>query len=900
MFSRNAGRQAAPTRAGSESVEIEENIGALERARHFGVSKLSLQRLVFVNELVDCAHEIGYDATITHLLPLVQKLASDPEVLVRQSLVSHIGDLAGFLIQSDPELGAGFAKVVESLLPTVKVLLREKGSDVRQGAADALTTLASHLRSYLQLGQRGEKVLMTVIDLAHSDDDEDARTTAVQLFNSLAEALGPNLCQQFVCIELVSMSQDRAFRVRKAVASNLAEVGRIVGEEYVLRRLVPAFSQLVSDAHWGVRKAASESLVSLAMTLPSEKRQDGFLPLVKELLKDQTRWVKMAALQQLGYFIACLEEADRVPMDLLETYIEAIQDSKANPDAADISFHCAYTFAAVTRTMGKSSWSMLKASFLTLCSDSQLKTRKAMAASVHIVAQTLGSALTEQEVLPQFESFLQDSSAEVRQAALKVVSQILRVTSRNSAQRRGLKALQTGMSKADSWRLRQLAASQLGPICASLVAGDEPLGSDKEDSVEEAGQSAPSEGEGSSSPSRKKAAAKDMTWSVVVPLFLQLCGDAVAQVRDAAAMASAGILQAAVPELFVDPSTCGVQEEGSSGCSGQLQAGTNHLVRHLVRTFARARSFRNRMVYIRMCDSIIREAPMHVFTDLFMRPLIRLSLDRVKNVRLLWALMVLPHLRKVGRLGQNKLVIAAATRLLRNSEAPAQGKESNPSDPEVASLLRAANLPDVSEEELAALPGPESDLDDSDAGDGPLATEGGTGDSSECSDVGVLESDSVEEQEQEPCSTEEAAAGRGLQIQVEGADKDAVASTSTSSPEPVQAKPPSPQAPKSPQQTASLPLGHDAVEDGLVEQMEMEREMDAAFSDRRLLAEAEAADPAELGMTDASARAGYSQAAEAAPAASPAEKEEQTDQPGPFASTLEETAKLPEPANEPS
>lgn len=47
----------------------------------------------------------GYEATVEYLLPLVKQLADDAEVLVRQSLVRHFGDLAGFLIQSDPERG---------------------------------------------------------------------------------------------------------------------------------------------------------------------------------------------------------------------------------------------------------------------------------------------------------------------------------------------------------------------------------------------------------------------------------------------------------------------------------------------------------------------------------------------------------------------------------------------------------------------------------------------------------------------------------------------------------------------------------------------------------------------------------------------------------------------------
>jgi len=696
---------------------------------------------------------------------------------------------------------------------------------------------------------------MTVIQLAHSNDDEDARSTAVQLLNSLAEALGSDLCQSFVGIELVALCEDPAFRVRKATATNFAEVARVMGEPGTLKRLVPAFAKLVHDAHWGVRKAAAESLVPLAMTLSAEHRKECFTTMVNDLLVDSSRWVRMSGLQQLGYFIASLEVAEAVPEGLFLQYVEVIQQSKANPDAADISYHCAYTFAAVTKAMGKASWPLLKAPFAALCTDVQAKSRKAMAASVHIVAQALGPELTEDEVLPQFEALLQDPQVEVRQAALKNVAGILRSSPGSSSHRAGLKALQNGMSKVDNWRLRQLAALQLGPICAALIEAPEVEGNEQDSAVIPTATAKNLWASSSPTSRRKAAAAKDLTWSVVVPLFLQLCGDAVAQVRDAAAKAAAGILRAAAPEMFLDPGTC-VQEEGSSGSSSglqePLQAGSNHLVRHLIRTFARARSFRNRMTYIRMCDALIREAPLHVFSELFLRPLIRLGTDRVKNVRLLWANTILPHLRKVGRLGSNTPMLAAATRLRQTSSEDGR-------DDEVARVLVGAQLPEVSPEELAALPGSESDLDESDVGEGPLATEGGTGDSSECSDVGaaLLEEDADEfevsfnrrEETSAPSSEQsrEDAASAKASLQIELADEvDAPKITTSPS---AAGKPSSPslgpQAPRSPN-TPLTPPGHDAVEDGLVEQVEIERELDATFSDRRLVAEAEAGDPADL------------------------------------------------------
>eukprot|EP00913_Durusdinium_trenchii_P020168 g18950.t1 len=69
---------------------------------------------------------------------------------------------------------------------------------------DAFVTLASHLRP----GDCGDQVLMPVISLSQSNDDEEARSMAVQLLGHLAEALGPELCQQFVGVQLEAFCED--------------------------------------------------------------------------------------------------------------------------------------------------------------------------------------------------------------------------------------------------------------------------------------------------------------------------------------------------------------------------------------------------------------------------------------------------------------------------------------------------------------------------------------------------------------------------------------------------------------------------------------------------------------------------------------------------------------------
>ncbi len=61
-----------------------------------------------MKELIDLCHEVGFDACVSSVVPLVQGLCSDAELPLRIAVVKIMGDLAGFLIQSDPERGDGY------------------------------------------------------------------------------------------------------------------------------------------------------------------------------------------------------------------------------------------------------------------------------------------------------------------------------------------------------------------------------------------------------------------------------------------------------------------------------------------------------------------------------------------------------------------------------------------------------------------------------------------------------------------------------------------------------------------------------------------------------------------------------------------------------------------------
>lgn len=95
---------------------------------------------------------------------------------------------------------------------------------------------------------------------------------------------------------------------------------------------LPEFLALCKDDVWGVRKGCAEIFTEIARLCQLPTRRDKLTPVFVKLLEDSTRWVKVAAYQSLGPFIATFsmddDADDEVPelTDFEKTFIEKVKD----------------------------------------------------------------------------------------------------------------------------------------------------------------------------------------------------------------------------------------------------------------------------------------------------------------------------------------------------------------------------------------------------------------------------------------------------------------------------------------------------------------------------------------------------------------------------------------------
>ena len=72
---------------------------------------------------------------------------------------------------------------------------------------------------------------------------------------------------------------------------------------------LPKFFYLCEDGVWGVRKACAEAFMPVSCVCSAAVRHSELSPLFVNLLRDESRWVKVAAFQALGHFISTFADS---------------------------------------------------------------------------------------------------------------------------------------------------------------------------------------------------------------------------------------------------------------------------------------------------------------------------------------------------------------------------------------------------------------------------------------------------------------------------------------------------------------------------------------------------------------------------------------------------------------
>jgi len=421
---------------------------ALFKISRFQDSETVTERRQFAKELAQTARELGNRAH--EFLPnVLSRLVKDVNP-VKLDFLQQLPRLTEFL------LGDGHAEdlVLNAVIPLYSQLLYDSNPEVQQAAVRTLMELTPLLHPE----DRGSHVLTTVLRVAHDDENEEVKVTALNLLSQLAASFGKDLCEQFIVMEFICLSDEVNAKLRKTVAASLGRICLVVSQACFQNKLFPVYRKLAADPNYGVRRAAADSITEVARASEGEFKQQ-VATIGCALVADAARWVKVSMMAQVGPLIAALAGAN-IPSELVNFFISLVAISGEGD--GDGRLQCAYNFPAVLLTLGRENWADLSHAYHQLTNHNEQVVRKCMASSLHEVARILGPELADSELVQTFRDFFSDLEA-VRLAAFAHFADFvgcLGMKGRESL----LKEVRVLQHSKANWRLKEMLAKQLAAL----------------------------------------------------------------------------------------------------------------------------------------------------------------------------------------------------------------------------------------------------------------------------------------------------------------------------------------------------------------------------------------------------------------------------------------------------
>lgn len=412
----------------------------------------------FACNILSLSEDMGMLNSIAHIIQKIPMLLDKEDEELQLKVMDQIPEFCDKIMKEK----MGYQGIVEHVLPRIQNMIHFLSKKLSDKAVEVMLQIARSMNEE----DRGKYILTYVLRLGHDEEDEDSRIVSVQLLSKLAEIFGRDLCEQFVVHEILSLSEDPSFKVRKAIAEHLVAICKVVTLATFSYKMLPLFCRLAGDTIWGVRKAAAEKIVEIAQLCSLEVREATLTPIVLLLLQDSSQWVNKAITQKMGEFIAVLIPS-MIPTDLIDQYASMSQAKL--PDEENLVYQCAYNFPAVLIACGRGLWGKLGTVYHDLWETDLDKVMWTLSTSIHEIVKIVQEDIARDDVVPLYIEYIQVAGAHVL-PMLEHMDEILKVAEETHKSEL-LDILETVHEDSRRvWRIREKIASKISEYASYFSA----------------------------------------------------------------------------------------------------------------------------------------------------------------------------------------------------------------------------------------------------------------------------------------------------------------------------------------------------------------------------------------------------------------------------------------------
>jgi len=407
-------------------------------------------RLNSIKKLSTIALALGVDRTRSELIPfLADTIYDEDEVLL--ALAEQLGNFTPLV---------GGPEFVHCLLAPLESLATVEETVVRDKAVESLRTISAQ-HSVADL----EAHFVPLVKRLASGDWFTSRTSACGLFSvcypRVSTTIRGDLRSHFR-----SLCQDDTPMVRRAAASKLGELAKVVEPEYLKSDIIPMFVNLAQDEQDSVRLLAVEACVSIASLLAQDDTEQLLMPTLRQCAEDKSWRVRYMVADKF----TDLQKAvgpEITKTDLVPAFQSLLKDCEAEVRAAaanKVKEFCQSLDPSVQEQVIMTS---ILPCVKELVADPNQHVKSALASVIMGLSPILGKNNTIEHLLPLFLSQLKDECPEVR---LNIISNLDCVNEVIGIQQLSQSLLPAIVELAEDtkWRVR-LAIIEYMPLLAGQL-----------------------------------------------------------------------------------------------------------------------------------------------------------------------------------------------------------------------------------------------------------------------------------------------------------------------------------------------------------------------------------------------------------------------------------------------
>ena len=308
----------------------------------------------------------------------------------------------------------------------------------------------------------------------------------VKLISELTEIYGKEATENYLLPQLIYFADDKSEKVQKEVLLALPNICDVVSFEIISTKIYELIKRIlnVKNPSWVLKKIMVDILAKIIKTFKCKSRDNDndngnnknksakkFVSLIEKCLLDKEKFVCYNILEKIGLIIEPLNK-EELSLELLNFYKKSVEDYyiqkkkqfpsgmtlgnnnmkrknilndeevdsfvvlsnkvdiekeeiKKELNEENMGYYFAYNFPAILYCYGSEHWPELKPIYIDFCFESDTRIRRSIIVSFHEISKIIGQTITENELLPIYDTFLNSNDKIEKNLAIRYLPKIL-------------------------------------------------------------------------------------------------------------------------------------------------------------------------------------------------------------------------------------------------------------------------------------------------------------------------------------------------------------------------------------------------------------------------------------------------------------------------------------------